>query len=282
MPSPFRFLRAGPPPPKAALLADAAFFSRAITLAAGATPAEAAAQIELSLEGIAPFPLAQLYYGWFWKPGSEQALVFAAYRRRFTAEQVAEWEGAEVVLPRFAAALGAEVAPATTLVLSYPEAITAVHWATGSAPSQVLTRVLDPEATDDDRTQIRAELVQTLGGSKQVIEVTGPLAPDPAKNDGETPYVLKVKDVPVDGFWSVSVYNAEGYFEKNEANAYSFNNITAKKDSDGSITIHFGGDPKQSNYIPITKGWNYTARLYRPRKEILDGSWKFPEATPLN
>jgi hypothetical protein len=82
----------------------------------------------------------------------------------------------------------------------------------------------------------------------------------------------------VDGFWSVSVYNAEGYFEKNEANAYSFNNITAKKDNDGSITIHFGGDPKQSNYIPITKGWNYTARLYRPRQEILDGTWKFPEA----
>jgi hypothetical protein len=100
----------------------------------------------------------------------------------------------------------------------------------------------------------------------------------PKQNDGSTPYVLKVKDVPVDGFWSVSVYNADGYFEKNSANAYSFNNITAKKDSDGGVTIHFGGDPKQSNYIPIVKGWNYTARLYRPRKEILDGSWKFPEA----
>jgi len=103
----------------------------------------------------------------------------------------------------------------------------------------------------------------------------------PEKNDGTTYYVLKVNDVPVDGFWSVSVYNAEGYFEKNEANAYSFNNITAKTDSDGSVTIHFGGDPKQSNYLPIMKGWNYTVRLYRPRKEILDGFWKFPEARPV-
>jgi hypothetical protein len=101
---------------------------------------------------------------------------------------------------------------------------------------------------------------------------------NPTKNDGTTAYVLKVKDVPVDGFWSVSVYNAEGYFEKNTANAYSFNNVTAKMDSDGSITLHFGGDTKQSNYIPITKGWNYTVRLYRPRQEILSGTWKFPEA----
>jgi hypothetical protein len=103
----------------------------------------------------------------------------------------------------------------------------------------------------------------------------------PGKNDGATPYVLKVKDVPVDGFWSVSVYNADGFFEKNDADAYSFNNVTAKKDSDGGVTIHFGGDPKQSNYLPIFNGWNYTARLYRPRKAILDGSWKFPEAQPV-
>jgi hypothetical protein len=104
----------------------------------------------------------------------------------------------------------------------------------------------------------------------------------PEKNDGATPYVLKVRDVPVDGFWSVSVYSAEGFFQKNDANAYSFNNITAKKDSDGGVTIHFGGDPKLSNYLPIMKGWNYTARLYRPRKEILSGSWKFPNAQPAN
>jgi len=56
-----------------------------------------------------------------------------------------------------------------------------------------------------------------------------------------------------------------------------FNNITAKKDGDGGVTIHFGGDPKQSNYLPILKGWNYTVRLYLPRKEVLNGSWKFPE-----
>src|SRR5262249_10815909 len=37
----------------------------------------------------------------------------------------------------------------------------------------------------------------------------------PVKNDGTTIYKLNVKDVPVDGFWSISVYNKEGYFQKN-------------------------------------------------------------------
>ena len=42
------------------------------------------------------------------------------------------------------------------------------------------------------------------------------------------------------------------------------------------MTIHFGGDPKQSNFLPIVEGWNYIVRLYQPYKEILDGKWKFP------
>ncbi|WP_299832805.1 DUF1254 domain-containing protein [Pseudomonas sp.] len=100
----------------------------------------------------------------------------------------------------------------------------------------------------------------------------------PAENDGKTIYTLTVKDVPVDGFWSVSLYNADGYYEKNAANAYSLNNLTAKKSSDGSIVIQFGGcEAKIANCLPIVKGWNYTTRLYRPRAEIISGAWNFPE-----
>jgi hypothetical protein len=105
----------------------------------------------------------------------------------------------------------------------------------------------------------------------------------PARNDGSTVYKLNVGDVPVDAFWSVSVYNAEGYFEKNPYNAYALNNLTAKKNGDGSIAIQFGDcDGKIPNCLPVVKGWNYTVRLYRPRAEILDGKWKFPEPQPLN
>jgi hypothetical protein len=103
----------------------------------------------------------------------------------------------------------------------------------------------------------------------------------PSENNG-TVYTLKVKKVPVDGFWSVSVYNKEGYFQKNDQNAYSLNNVTAKMDADSSVTIQFGGcDGRIPNCIPIMPGWNYWVRLYRPRKEILDGSWKFPDAHPV-
>jgi hypothetical protein len=103
----------------------------------------------------------------------------------------------------------------------------------------------------------------------------------PSKNDGSTVHWLTVKDVPVDAFWSISVYNAEGHFQKNPFNAYTLNSITAKKVADGSVTVQFGDcDGKIDNCLPIMKGWNYMVRLYRPRKEILDGTWKFPEGKP--
>jgi hypothetical protein len=85
-------------------------------------------------------------------------------------------------------------------------------------------------------------------------------------------------DVPVDGFWSISVYNAEGFFEPNDQGVYSINNITATRDDDGSVTVHFGG--VGDNSIPITEGWNYLVRLYRPRPEVLSGAWTFPALTP--
>jgi hypothetical protein len=89
-------------------------------------------------------------------------------------------------------------------------------------------------------------------------------------------YQLTVKDVPVDAFWSISLYNKDGFFEENKYNAYSANNISGTPNKDGSFTIHFGGDPESVNYLPIMEGWNYLVRFYQPRKEILDGTWTFP------
>ena len=68
--------------------------------------------------------------------------------------------------------------------------------------------------------------------------------------------------------------------QRNALEAHSVNGVTAKRDTDGGVTIHFGGDPQSSNYLPITAGWNYTIRMYRPRKLLIDGTWRFPEAQP--
>ena len=95
-------------------------------------------------------------------------------------------------------------------------------------------------------------------------------------------YSLTVKDVPVDGFWSISMYNKDGYFEKNEYSAYSINNLTANTNKDGSYTIHFGSNSRQANFLPITEGWNYVVRMYRPREAIIDKTWSFPDLVKLD
>jgi hypothetical protein len=106
----------------------------------------------------------------------------------------------------------------------------------------------------------------------------------PAKNDGSTAYRLNVPaKVPVNAFWSITVYDAEGHLQKNQYNSYSLNSITAKKNADGTVPVQFGGcDGKIPNCIPTMKDWNYLVRLYRPRDEILSGKWKFPEAKAVN
>jgi hypothetical protein len=104
----------------------------------------------------------------------------------------------------------------------------------------------------------------------------------PVRNDGETVYKLTVGHVPVDGFWSLTVYNSEGYLQPNPDNIYSVNSNTAKKGPDGSVTIRFGAcGGNVPNCLPITPGWNYTVRLFLPRREILDGTWRFPHAQPV-
>jgi hypothetical protein len=67
----------------------------------------------------------------------------------------------------------------------------------------------------------------------------------------------------------------------NRYNTYSFNNVTATEAKDGSVTIHFGGDPKAENLLPIVPGWNCIVRMYQPGPEIPKGRWTFPTAKPV-
>jgi hypothetical protein len=104
----------------------------------------------------------------------------------------------------------------------------------------------------------------------------------PSANDGKTVHRLTVRDVPVDGFWSLSIYNAGGYFQKNKHGSYSLNNLTAKPNDDGSFTIELGSKPtSKANWLFTPPGWNYLVRMYKPLKPVLDGTWQFPEPQPV-
>jgi hypothetical protein len=95
-------------------------------------------------------------------------------------------------------------------------------------------------------------------------------------------YRLRLKDVPVDAFWSVSLYNAAGYFEENSLGINSINSLTATPDEDGGTTIRFGVHVDGvANALPIMPGWNYILRLYRPHLSVLDGTWTAPRPEAL-
>ncbi len=183
--SPLDFLRAGPPPPRVAVLPDGMFFSRAIPVAPGSTRPEVVAQVGLALESLSPFPLAQVYFGYYWPQGADHALVFAAYRRRFTVEQVESWKGVQHVIPAFATVLGSGVPPATTVILSSLEGLTAVHWGTGPVPTVVLFQPVLPEAPPEERAEVRARLIRSAGEAKKVIDVAAAPEPQRAGSDRE-------------------------------------------------------------------------------------------------
>jgi len=165
------------------MLPDTRFFVRTVPVAAEATAVEVSTQVELALETLSPFPVAQLYHGHFWKPGQPQALVFAAFRRRFTAEETAEWGNADLVIPAFAGVVGLAPAPGTTVIISGDGWLTAVHWSdVGPIPSRVLTEPVSPESTEDDRRRVRDEMIRTMG-SVRVVELAA--LPMPAEGRDE-------------------------------------------------------------------------------------------------
>lgn len=90
-------------------------------------------------------------------------------------------------------------------------------------------------------------------------------------------HTMTVRDVPVDSFWSISIYNRDGFFEQNAFESYSTNSVIAEPNPDGSFTLNFGQEPNgRPNFLFIMDGWGYNVRLYQPRREIVDGDWHFP------
>jgi len=104
----------------------------------------------------------------------------------------------------------------------------------------------------------------------------------PRANDGRTVHRLNVGHVPMDSFWSLSVYDANGHFLSEGPHGRSVNSRGAVRNADASVTVQFGAcGPETPNCLAIARGWCYVVRLYRPRAEVLGGRWKFPEAEAM-
>jgi len=93
-------------------------------------------------------------------------------------------------------------------------------------------------------------------------------------------YTMTLRDVPVDAFWSVTIYNRDGFLEENPFDAYSINSVTAEPEDDGSVVVHLSPTGGVKNHLFVMDGWNYALRLYRPRPAVLDKTWTPPEPEP--
>jgi hypothetical protein len=95
---------------------------------------------------------------------------------------------------------------------------------------------------------------------------------------------------PVNGFWSLTLYNEHHFFAPNELQRYSVGtkNKTLKLNPDGSLTIYVQADPppdtQRTNWLPAPKGSDFSlyVRAYWPKVEILDGSWTPPAVQRVN
>lgn len=137
------------------------FFMRFVSLA---PDLPALAQAELALEGLAPFPPAQLYWGCCVSLDRTSALVYAAHKRRFTPEETADWERADLVVPDLIALLGAAPAGPALRILAGDNRLSGAAWSDNSSwPVAVHTRGFAETPTEDNRRQFAAELSAKAG-----------------------------------------------------------------------------------------------------------------------
>lgn len=103
--------------------------------------------------------------------------------------------------------------------------------------------------------------------------------------DGANKYTIhfdKKSMPPVDAFWSITLYDEEGFQVANSLNRFAVSSwMPFKYDPDGSLELYFQhespGKEKESNWLPAPKGpFNLTMRLYAPQREVLVGKWNPP------
>lgn len=103
--------------------------------------------------------------------------------------------------------------------------------------------------------------------------------------DGSNKYTLhfnKGNTPPADAFWSVTLYDRDGYQVPNALNRFAVSSwMPFKYNTDGSLDLYFQNDnpgqDKEANWLPAPKGaFNLTMRIYAPQSDALTGKWSPP------
>jgi hypothetical protein len=104
--------------------------------------------------------------------------------------------------------------------------------------------------------------------------------------DGANRYMIsfdKSSLPPVNAFWSITLYDTDGFQVANSLNRFAISSwMPFKTNADGSLDLYFQsespGAEKEANWLPAPKGpFNLTMRLYGPKSEALTGKWSPPE-----
>ncbi|MFN7777573.1 MAG: DUF1254 domain-containing protein [Betaproteobacteria bacterium] len=140
---------------------------------------------------------------------------------------------------------------------------------------------------------LQRALITAIGlGANRPQDAVYPTSEGPdllKKYNGSKKYVMRFEKgqlPPVDGFWSLTMYDAQYFFVDNPLNRYTLSQRNKlKANADGSIDLYIQhespGKDKESNWLPAPKDdFILMMRLYWPKEKppsILDGSWKLPE-----
>jgi hypothetical protein len=108
--------------------------------------------------------------------------------------------------------------------------------------------------------------------------------------DGSSKYVIRFEkgnSPPVKAFWSITLYDADGFQVANNLNRFAVSSwMPFKTNADGSLELYFQnespGKDKEANWLPAPKGvFNLTMRLYAPATDALNGKWNPPAVTKV-
>jgi hypothetical protein len=145
---------------------------------------------------------------------------------------------------------------------------------------------------------LQRALITAIGlGANRPQDAVYPTSEGPdvlKKYDGKNKYVMhfdKGKTPPADGFWSLTMYDAQYFFVDNPLNRYTLSQRNAlKANPDGSVDLYIQhespGKDKESNWLPAPTGqFILMMRLYWPKEtspSILDGTWKIPRVEQVH